>query len=327
MCFLLGNFTFLQVSVQINIQEGGNSSDRHGRAVLRLDRCQIAEVEPLDSLSCIPRRSRDVIPVGFRHLLHSLKCPDLLGNFLSLTDHIIGHGSVSAVVEILPFLFYQEINSVQSDPAVVADNSSSAVSIRKSGYDMRMPCPFHFRGVGVKHCLIMSLMIFIEYLMELVIDMKAVVFRGLFRHLNSAVWHKSSFQRLVRLKSHDFFQFLVLRINVSGSVGSQTGNHLGLAFQDASSCTLLLLKFLNFIPQPLRCLRRTFQKAFITAVRRIIVLNKIPNIDILCPFGSLESSPFFSHTRLPSLCLLQLSSTGYRLCRRPLPFPPEGAAR
>ena len=112
LCFFLGNFTFLQVSVQINIQEGGNSSDRHGRAVLRLDRCQIAEVEPLDSLSCIPRRSRDVIPVGFRHLLHSLKCPDLLGNFLSLTDHIIGHGSVSAVVEILPFLFYQEINSV-----------------------------------------------------------------------------------------------------------------------------------------------------------------------------------------------------------------------
>ena len=50
LCLLLGDLSGSKVSADIDIQEGGNAADGHRRAVLRLDRSQVSEIQPLNGL-------------------------------------------------------------------------------------------------------------------------------------------------------------------------------------------------------------------------------------------------------------------------------------
>ena len=68
----LGNHTVLQIALHVNIKEGRNTANAHGRAILGLDRRQIAEVQPLHRLMRVLRGLRNVIAVNSRHLLHVL---------------------------------------------------------------------------------------------------------------------------------------------------------------------------------------------------------------------------------------------------------------
>ena len=72
LCLGLGKCTFLKVTVYININKGGDSSNTHSRAVLCLNSCEVAEVEPLNRLFRVCRRTGNVISVDLCHLLHAL---------------------------------------------------------------------------------------------------------------------------------------------------------------------------------------------------------------------------------------------------------------
>ena len=60
---------------------------------------------------------------------------DLLGKFLTLTDNVGVHNNSCCVLLVL-FVLDKAVNTVESNTAIVADNSSSAVSVGKSCDDM-----------------------------------------------------------------------------------------------------------------------------------------------------------------------------------------------
>ena len=85
----LGDSALLEVAPDVDIEEGRNSADAHSRAVLGFDCGEVAEVQPLNRLLSGLGRTRDIIAVNLRHLPHTVKGADLLGNFLSEPDVLL----------------------------------------------------------------------------------------------------------------------------------------------------------------------------------------------------------------------------------------------
>ncbi len=189
---LLGDLSLGEISLDVDVEEGGDSAHAHRGAVLGLDGCQIPEVEPLDSLLGGRCGLGDVIAVALCHLLHALQGADLLGELFSLADHIIGHGAVAAVCKILSLLRDQVVDAVERNPAIVADDSASSVGVRKACHDVAVAGDAHLIGVGIKHRLVVGLMVLGEDLVELRIHLKAVGGGSLLRHLDAAIGHEGS---------------------------------------------------------------------------------------------------------------------------------------
>ena len=72
-----------KVALRVDIQEGGGTSQRHGRSVLFLHRRKIAEIGGLDGFLHVGGGTGNVTAVGGRHFLHQLQRHDLLGKLLS----------------------------------------------------------------------------------------------------------------------------------------------------------------------------------------------------------------------------------------------------
>ena len=72
LCFTFGKNSCLQITFDINIQEGGNTSDTHCSTVLCLDGRKITEIQPLNCLLRGCSRSADIKAVKCSHRLHTL---------------------------------------------------------------------------------------------------------------------------------------------------------------------------------------------------------------------------------------------------------------
>ncbi len=73
-----GDGAVLKIAVDVDIKEGGDSTNAHRGAVLRLDGREIAKVEPLHRFSGIIGWLRDVVAIAIRHDLHRFQGTDLL---------------------------------------------------------------------------------------------------------------------------------------------------------------------------------------------------------------------------------------------------------
>ena len=158
----------------------------------------------------------------------------------------------------------------------------------------------HLRRIGIENALVVGLMIFCEDLMKLRIRCVAIGRAGLLRHLDTAVRHKGSLQRLIGLEADDLFLILRILADVRCAIRCDTGNHLRLHIKHTALGTLLALQALYLIPELVRRLCRALKEACITVIRRIIQLDEIPNIDIRNPVTSLKTVPFLSHILLHS---------------------------
>ena len=58
--------------------------------------------------------------------------------------------------EVFCLLLHQEIDTVQSNTAVVADDTSAAVGIRQTGDNLVVTGLLHLRGVSIEYTLIVS---------------------------------------------------------------------------------------------------------------------------------------------------------------------------
>src|SRR5262249_31224737 len=58
-----------EIALEVNVEEGGNPTDRHRGSVLLLHCREIGKVKPLYCLLSSARRDRDVIAIGRGHLL------------------------------------------------------------------------------------------------------------------------------------------------------------------------------------------------------------------------------------------------------------------
>ena len=305
LCLGLSQDTLLQVTLNIDIQEGGDTSHAHGRAVLGLDSCQISEIQPLHCLLGVLRGSGNVVSVDLCHFLHVFQGTDLLGDLLTQTDHFALHAAAAAFCLVFLLALDQMINTVEGHPTVIADDTSTAIGVGKSGNDLVVAGLQHLRCVGVKDCRIVGLVILGKNFNQFRVYFISVIFAGLHCHLDSTVGHERSLQRLVCLQSDNLLQVLHGLVNVSGAVCGKGGHHFSLHIQDAALGSLFLLQLLQRSPELIGSFRRTCQEGFVSIVWLVVILNELPDIDFLFPESALKSIPFFHfyHASFPpSIC-------------------------
>ena len=198
----------IQITLDIDIQEGRNTSHTHGSAVLGLDGSQITKIQPLYCFLCISCRLRNVKTIQGSHFLHLLQGADLLGQFFPLADNIVTHGTIAAVVIVLLLHGNQKINAIESDTAVIPYDTSTAVSVRKSGDDLVMAGFLDFRRVGIKYPLIVGSMIFSKKFVKYRAGRIAVAGAGFLCHADPAERHESALQRFICLQSDNLLTVL-----------------------------------------------------------------------------------------------------------------------
>ena len=138
------------------------------------------------------------------------------------------------------------IESVKSNSSVVSYDSSSSVSIRKSGNYTRLSCRSHLSGISIEYTLIMSFSVFGENIHHLIIYLVSVGLARRFRHTNSAKGLQRSFERLIGLKTHYLFKILV---KISGTVTCNSGYYLGIHIKHSSCLSFLLRQLHDHVPK------------------------------------------------------------------------------
>ena len=238
---LLCQDAFLQISLDIDVKECGNTSDTHCSSVLCLDRCKVSEVQPLNSLFCVCRRLGDIIAVRLCHLFHSIERADLISDLFAETEISSLHSVSFILNKVRLFLLDQVIDTVESHTAVVAYDTSSSVCIRKTCDDLVVTRFLHLRSIDIKYCLVVCLMIFCKDFMQFFTRCVSVCRTSLLSHLDSAVRHERSLERFVCLETHHLLQIFHLFIDISRTICCQAGNDLCLHVQNAALGTLLFL--------------------------------------------------------------------------------------
>ena len=106
----------------------------------------------------------------------------------------------------------------------------------------------HLIGIGIEHTIVVGLAIFCEDLMKLFRRLIAVGGTCLFSHVDTAIRHESSLQRLIGLQAYDLLQVLHALVNITGSIGCHTGNNIRLHVEHTALGALLFLQFLQTAP-------------------------------------------------------------------------------
>ena len=151
-------------------------------------------------------------------------------------------------LKVILFFLDQEVDTIKSYTTVVTNDTSSSVCIRKTCDDFVVSCFLHFRRINIKYSLVVCFMIFCKDLMKFFAWLITVSCTSLLSHLNSTVWHKSSLQRFVCLKTNNLLKILCLFTDVSWAICCKTRYYFSFHIKNAALCTLFFLKFLKLTP-------------------------------------------------------------------------------
>ena len=132
----------------------------------------------------------------------------------------------------------------------------------------------HLGGVGVEDGLVVGLVVLGENLVKLRIRCVTIGGACLLCHLDTAVWHECSLQRLIGLKTYDLLEILLRLVDICCAVSGDAGNDLGLHIEHAALCTLFLLKCLYLVPKLLCRFGRTSKEAGITIINGVVLLDE-----------------------------------------------------
>ncbi len=290
----LGDLAGLEVTLDVDVQEGGDAAHGHGGAVLGLDGGEIAEIEPLDGLGGVGGRLGDVVAVDLGHLLHALESTNLVGELLALTNDVIGHGAVAAVLKVGLLAGDEAVNAVEGDAAVVADDAAAAIGVGQAGDDVGVTGSAHLGGVRIEDALVVGLVVLVEDLRVLVVHVEAVVLGRLLGHLDAAVGHEGALEGLVGLEADDLLEVLGVLTDVARAVGGQAGDDLGLALEDAVVGALGSLELLDLAPELVGGVGRTLEERVVAVVDGVVLLDEVADVDVVHPVTTLEAVPLFA---------------------------------
>ncbi len=294
LCLFLCKSSVLKVSLNIDIKECGDTSNTHCSSVLSFDRCKISKVQPLECFLCILSRLGNIKAIDLSHFFHLLQSTDLICNLLTKLEVITSHTLTVACCEVFLFTCDQIINSVKSNSSVITYDTSTSVSIRKSCKDLVVTCSLHLRCVDIEYTLVVCFeLIVVENIFDLVAYMVSVSLTCLLCHFNSAVWHESTFQRFVCLKTYNLLQVFEFLIDISRTVCCNSCYYLCLHIKNAAFSTLFFLKLLKLAPEFICCLCWCFQEGSISIIWCIVHTDEITNIDLLFPTITLKTIPLF----------------------------------
>ena len=202
-------------------------------------------------------------------------------------------------------LLHQVIDTIESYPAIVADNTATAVGIRQTSDDLIMTGLAHFRSICVKYALIVGLVIFGEDLVQLRIGGIAISLAGFLRHLDAAEGHERTLQGLIGLQADDLLQILAFFADIARGMGSQGRNDVGVHIQYTALGAFFLLQLLQNPPELIGRFGRTCQEGLIAIIGLVVFLDEIPYIDFFLPQSALKTIPLFELCHLVSSCMYQ----------------------
>ena len=247
----------------------------------------------MDGFLRVACRLGDVEAVAQGHLPQFAERHDLARQLFAQTDRFF-LDDIQAQFVFLRFLVLdQEIQTVQGDATVIADDTAAAVSIRQAGDDARTAGAQHVVGVGIEHALVVGAAILAEDTLNLRVDLVAVLFQRLRRHADAAERHHCALQGLVRLQADDLFQLLV---DVAGSMRGDVADDMRVGVNHAALVEFLLVQIQNLIPDIQRALGGRCQEGLIAEIRREVAVNEVADVDFLGPVTGFETFPgVFTH--------------------------------
>ncbi|MNM85886.1 hypothetical protein D3C81_980250 [compost metagenome] len=298
--------------MHIDVEEGRYTSQGHSSTVLFLDCSQVAEVYPLESFLSIVSRLGNVESVSSSHFFQFAQSANLFGQFFTKTNDVFSEGIHFKLSQFLFLGFGQEINTVQSNTAIVADDAATAISVRKTRDNAGFTHSSHFRCICIKHALVMRFADIREHFNNAVRKLEAISFSGVDHHLDTAERLDGTSERSVSLNTDDLFLVLV---DVARFMGSDCGDRVQINIPHAASVSFFLAQLGDNLPQLCRVVGRTNEERFIAFVRLDVLGNKIIDVNFLGPFATYKIAPsrlyvlyfFFNHRHAnPSIYLYDL---------------------
>ena len=159
---LLGECAFVEIALDIDIEERRDAAHRHSGTVLCLHCTEVTEVEPLHSLASVCSRLRDVEAIDSSHVLQALERLDLHSYLLAQTDDLVDHLVLAHRSEVVLLLLNEAVDAIECHTTVVAYDAAAAVGVGKSSKNMIVTHEFHLRCVSVEHTVVMSLDVVVE---------------------------------------------------------------------------------------------------------------------------------------------------------------------
>ena len=135
-------------------------------------------------------------------------------------------------------------------------------------------------GIGREHAFVVRLAIAGVDILGGRIELIAVGFQSRLDHADAALGENASLQGLIGLQAYNHF---VLLVDIAGAVGGKGLRQTCLGIIHAFF-TFHLKHLAQLVPKFQRALRRTHQETFVAGVGRIIMLDKVADIDF--PFPS-----------------------------------------
>ncbi|MNC19320.1 hypothetical protein D3C75_672500 [compost metagenome] len=311
LCLFFSQYAFSNITFYIDIKEGRYTAERHCSTVLLFDSSEVSEVYPLESFFSVVCWFGNIHAMHLCHLFQFAKCTNLFGNFFTKTDNVICQGIHFKVVKILFLFFDQEVNTVKCYAAVVADNTATAISIRKTRDDTGFTNGSHFGCICIKYALVMRFADVREHFNDVLRKFEAVCFGSIDHHLDSAERLNGTFERSICLNTDNLFFILV---DVTRLVGYNCRYSVNIYIKYAAVGNFLLGQFRNNLPKFCCVVCRTCKEIFLAYIRIDVLFDKIIYIDFLGPFTFCKTSPtglyflyiFFNHRHAKSLHLYLL---------------------
>ena len=184
--FFFGDHPIDQIALDINIQEGRRTAQGRGRAVIFFRTGQIRHIDSLYRVMGRNRRFRNIHTVRSRHGGNVTQGANLHAHFFAQADTFFIHGPIQ-FFKVQLFLFNQKIGTVQSYPAVIANNAAAAVCIRQPGKQPGMTGLSYPRGICIKDPVVVSLAVFGKMTANFRVQFITVCLQALFRHTHATV--------------------------------------------------------------------------------------------------------------------------------------------
>ena len=290
--FAFGDDAVFQVALDVDVKEGGDAAKAHRSAVLRFDGGEVGEVGPLYGFFGVGGRAGDVIAVAGGHVFHLAEGAVLFADFFTQTDDVFQVFACFQVglqgVELAYFVGHEEVDAVEGDAAVVADDAATAVSIRQTGQYAGFAAAADVRGIDVKYALVVGFAVFGEGFGDLLVQRGFVDAAGIHDHLDAAVGHDGAFQRLIGLQADDDFKVFV---DVARGVAVDAGDDVGVDFQRGFGAVFFFDAHHDAVPQFGGSRGGGGEEGAVAFIRRVVLLDEVTHVHAGFPVAGNEIGP------------------------------------
>ena len=298
LCVGLGDLTGLQVTLEVHVEEGGDAAERHCGAILALDGSEVAHVGPLHCFLSGLCRTGQVKTIFVAEVDQLLQGLDLLVMLLAEADPVLDlrlgevvavrHGVLVTLLEL-----DQGVHTIQCHTTVIADDAATAVGIRQAGEDLVVAGNLDLLGVHAEDAVIVGLAVLGENLLDFRIRLLAGFLDGLLDHTPTAIRHHGALARNVGLQTDNHIVDF-RRVDVTGAECVDTSRCVGVDVVDALLALYCQIVVIEVLPQVLGLLGGVSQEGLVALIRRIVLLNKVTDINVLLPVALSEAFPSLS---------------------------------